>query len=96
MINNLIFQSLKPQIPIYDTLNIQLRGYDYAILENYQKFVHNLMTNLDINVEDAWATPHQDIQVTNLKPKSELIDAQYVLKIYERTVQITDVASTQV
>lgn len=78
---------------MYDTLNIQLRGYDYAILESYQKFIHNLLKNMDINVEDAWATPHQDIQVTVLKPNTETVNTQYNLKLYDRTVQITDVSN---
>ncbi|KAJ3658183.1 hypothetical protein Zmor_009939 [Zophobas morio] len=88
-------ESMKSKVPMYDTLNIQLRGHDYPILENYQKFVHNLMKNMEVNVEDAWGTPHQEIQITTLKAKSEIVTAQYNLKTYERTVQITDVVSTQ-
>lgn len=51
---------------------------------------------MEINVEDSWAVPHQEIQVSTLKPKSEVVNAQYILKTYERTVQITDITSTQV
>ncbi|EFA01967.1 large ribosomal subunit protein mL48 [Tribolium castaneum] len=88
-------EAMKSNLPMYDTLNIQIRGYDYAILENYQKFIHKLLRSMDISVEEAWATPHQDIQVTTYKPKSEIINTQYNLKHYDRTVQITDVLSTQ-
>ncbi|XP_023012954.1 mitochondrial ribosomal protein L48 [Leptinotarsa decemlineata] len=88
-------EAMKPKTPLYDTINIQLRGYDYAILENYQKFIHNILKNMEVNVEDCWATPAQHMHISTYKPKSEVINAQYKLKIYERTVQITDVSSLQ-
>lgn len=87
---------MKPKYPLYDTLNIQIRGYDFPIVENYQKFVHNLLQNMDINVEDSWAVPAQDLKLTTFKPNSEIASSQFNLKLYERTVQITDVSSLQV
>ncbi|XP_017784361.1 PREDICTED: uncharacterized protein LOC108568025 [Nicrophorus vespilloides] len=84
---------LKSKVPLYDTINIQMRGHDYAILENYQKLVHNMAKNMDIDVEDAWAVPAQDMQITTYKENSEVINSQYSLKTYERSVQITDVSS---
>lgn len=87
---------MKPKTPLYDTLNIQLKGYDFAVLESYQKFVHRLAKNMDINVEEGWATPAQDLQITSYKPNSEIVENQYRLKNYHRTVQITDVSTPQV
>lgn len=55
-----------------------------------------MLKNMDIDVEDGWAVPHQDLQITTFKPRSEIVQAQYNLKVYERTVQITDVVSSQV
>ncbi|KAG5889273.1 hypothetical protein JTB14_007035 [Gonioctena quinquepunctata] len=88
-------EAMKSKVPLYDTINIQLRGYDFPILENYQKFIHNILKNMEINVEDCWATPPQHMQIVTYKPKSEILNAQYSLKIYERTVQMTDISSIQ-
>lgn len=87
---------MKPKVPLYDTLNIQLRGYDFPVLESYQKLLHNIARNMDVNVEDAWAIPAQDLQVSNYKPNSEIVATQYFLKKYERTVQVTDISALQV
>lgn len=87
---------MKSKIPIYDTLNIQMRGYDYSVLESYQKLVCRIATNMDINVEDAWAIPAQHLQIVTYKPNSEIVDSKYLLKNYERTVQITDINGPQV
>lgn len=91
-----ILQTMKPKIPLYDILNIQMRGYDYAILESYQKLVHRIATNMDINVDDAWATPAQHLQIVTYKPNTEIVDSKYSLKNYERTVQVTDISGPQV
>lgn len=87
---------MKSKVPLYDTVNIQLRGHDFAVLESFQKFVHNIVKNADVDVEDCWGVPAQDIQVTMYKPNSEIVTSQYLLKNYERTVQITDVSAQQV
>lgn len=83
-------------MPLYDTLNIQIRGYDYPVLENFQKWIHNIVINCNVNVEDSWAIPHQDLQIITYKTNSEVINSQYKLKVYQRTVQITDINSLQV
>ncbi|VEN39785.1 unnamed protein product [Callosobruchus maculatus] len=84
---------IKSKTPLYDTLNIILSGYDYPILENYQKQLHNLLKNMEIDVEETWPLPPQHIQVSTYKPKSELVQSQYLLKTFERIIQITDVPS---
>ncbi|CAH2013696.1 unnamed protein product [Acanthoscelides obtectus] len=86
---------MKSKTPLYDTLNIILRGYDYPILENYQKQLHNLLKNMEIDVEESWAIPPQHIQISTYKPKSDLVQSQFLLKTYERIIQITDVPSIQ-
>ena len=89
-------QALKPSIPQHDTLNIYLRSYDYPVLENYQKLVHKLAVNMDIEVEESWPLPHQDWNVKTFKPNSELVNTEYKLKMYQRVVQVTDVSTSQV
>lgn len=79
---------MKSKIPLYDTLNIQLRGYDYPVLESYQKFLHNLIKNMDISFEDSWAVPPQKFQILRLKPKSNIVDSEYKLNLCQRTIQV--------
>ncbi|KAH1021161.1 hypothetical protein HUJ04_010709 [Dendroctonus ponderosae] len=65
-------EEMRPKVSLYDTLNIQLRGYDYPVLESYQKYIHNIIKNMNVNVEDAWAIPAQDFQISTYKPLSEV------------------------
>ncbi|XP_063222316.1 large ribosomal subunit protein mL48 [Bacillus rossius redtenbacheri] len=85
---------LKPDIPVYNALNIQMKGYDFPVLENYQKFVHSIAESMDIEVEDSWALPPQHLQIQRYKPQSSIVDSEYKLLVYERNVQVTDLPST--
>jgi len=44
---------LKPDIPEYEEINIQIKGYDFAILESFQKFVHTVAENMSLEVSDG-------------------------------------------
>lgn len=44
---------MKSKIPIYDTVNVQIKGHDFAILENYQKLIHQIAKVMDLDVEDG-------------------------------------------
>ncbi|XP_058975879.1 large ribosomal subunit protein mL48-like [Musca domestica] len=83
--------SLKPQYPQYPNLNVQIKGYDYPILESYQRYLHNVAEYLDIDVADCYALPPQNMTVQRLKPNSMVTDSEYRLKIYERNIQLQDV-----
>lgn len=48
-----IVQKLKPAIPPYGLVNIQMKGYDFAVLEHLQKIICKLLTCSDINVVDG-------------------------------------------
>ena len=45
--------TLKPDIPEYGEVNIQIKGYDFAILESFQKLVHTYAKNMDLEVSDG-------------------------------------------
>jgi large subunit ribosomal protein L48 len=45
--------SLKPDIPEYEEINVQIKGYDFAVLESFQKFVHTTAENMNIEVSDG-------------------------------------------
>lgn len=84
-------ESLKPKYPQYSCLNVQMKGYDFPILESYQRYLHSVAEYLDIDVSDCYALPPQTTQVQRLRPNSAVVDAEYRLTIYERNLQINDV-----
>ncbi|XP_022235533.1 uncharacterized protein LOC106475790 isoform X1 [Limulus polyphemus] len=43
---------LKPSVPLYEVLNVQVKGHDFAVLEQFAKYVHNIALKMDIEVED--------------------------------------------
>uniref|UniRef100_A0A1B6LJ98 Small ribosomal subunit protein uS10 domain-containing protein n=1 Tax=Graphocephala atropunctata TaxID=36148 RepID=A0A1B6LJ98_9HEMI len=88
-------ESLKPEVPEYEVVNVQIKGYDYAILESFQSFVHRTAKTMEIEVEEAWATPATITKIKKFKPNSANIDCEYTLSLYERNVQVVDVPSTK-
>lgn len=46
-------QALKPKYPLYPQLNVQIRGYDFPILECYQSWIHKVAEAMDFDV-DEW------------------------------------------
>ncbi|KAF8764207.1 39S ribosomal protein L48 like protein [Argiope bruennichi] len=80
----------KPQVPVYELLNIQIKAYDYTVLEHYAKHVHKIALNMDFEVKDAWATPHQSWKITNFEPGSKKVSTEYHLNKYERNIQIAN------
>ena len=42
-------QNVKPEIPEYGSLNIHLKGYDYAVLESFSKYVHKVVSRMDLD-----------------------------------------------
>ncbi|RZF39161.1 hypothetical protein LSTR_LSTR005789 [Laodelphax striatellus] len=87
-------ESMKSKIPLHDTLDIQIKGYDFALVESYQSFIHSIANTMGVDVEDCWATPATQTKINRYKPRSALPEAEYNLSLYERNVQIVDVPST--
>ncbi|XP_049867984.1 uncharacterized protein LOC126368146 [Pectinophora gossypiella] len=83
--------SLEPDEPVYDCLNLQLKGYDFALLESCQSQIHKYAEIMGIQVDECWATPAQKLKVQRYKPRGTAIDAEYHLNMYERNVQVVDV-----
>ncbi|XP_038214996.1 uncharacterized protein LOC119834645 [Zerene cesonia] len=83
--------SMEPDEPVYDCLNIQIKGYDYTLLENCQKEIHRYAEVMGIQVDECWATPAKQLKIQRFKPGGTAIDSEYQLSIYERNVQVVDV-----
>lgn len=82
-----------PVVPTYPPLNIQIKGYNFDVLESCQSYVHKLAENMGINVENAWATPAKTYNVNTFKEGGTLVKESYTLNLYERNVQVTGLRS---
>jgi len=83
-----------PVIPTYPPINIQIKGYNFDILESTQSYIHNLAENMGINVENSWATPSKTYQITTFKEGGTIPKDVYNLNLYERNVQVVGLRST--
>lgn len=86
---------LKPKIGYYDLLNLQLKGYDFVVLEKYQSYIHKTMKKMQFQVVKAWSAPHQELQLETLGDKTTAIENEYKIKIYERNLQMKDALVTK-
>lgn len=82
---------MKPEYPTYDVINVKISGYDFPILESYQRFVHRIATSLDLDVSECWAHPPKKEHIIRYKPNSTVINSEYKLTTFERFVQINDI-----
>lgn len=82
-----------PQIPTYPEINIQMKGYDFGILESYQSFVHNLAENMGVNVSNSWVTPAKSYMMSTYHPGGTRVKSEYSLNLYERNVQVVNLRS---
>lgn len=82
---------MKPSFPTYDLINVKMSGYDYPVLESYQRFVHRIATALELDVSECWAQPPKKEHIIKYKPNSALVETEYKLTTYERFLQIEDI-----
>lgn len=50
--------------PSYDELNINLKGYDFTVLETCHNFIARLCRSLDVDVKDVYAMPARSFKVS--------------------------------
>lgn len=80
-------------IPTYPTLNVQVKGYDFDILESFQSFVHNVAENMGVDVESAWATPAKTYDVSIFHEGGTRVRDVNNLSHYERNIQMVGLRS---
>ncbi|XP_076230948.1 mitochondrial ribosomal protein L48 isoform X2 [Calliopsis andreniformis] len=86
-------QVKKTEVPLYPTLNIQIRGYVFPLLESYQAFISKLTDVMDIDVEGGFAFPHQEFKIKKYKTRSSVVESEYNLKLYERDMQVSNISA---
>jgi len=85
--------SAGPVIPTYPPLNVQIKGYDFDILESFQSLVHNVAENMGINVEDCWVTPPRTYNVSTFHEGGTRVRDVNNIIHYERNVQLVGLRS---
>jgi len=80
--------------PSYDELNINLKGYDFTVLETYHNFIARLCRSLEVDVKDVYAMPARSFKVKTYQPFSSNLDKEYSLKMYHRVVRVKKLKST--
>uniref|UniRef100_A0A023G7C7 Putative mitochondrial ribosomal protein l48 n=1 Tax=Amblyomma triste TaxID=251400 RepID=A0A023G7C7_AMBTT len=86
-------QYLKPPMPVYEGLiNVQLKGYDFTVLENCAKKVAKMASMLGIKVSECWATPLESMSISTYKPQSTIVEDTYKLNVYERNIQVSELS----
>ncbi|XP_075233545.1 mitochondrial ribosomal protein L48 [Lycorma delicatula] len=86
--------AMRPKVPVYEVINVQIKGYDFALVESYQSLVHNIAKTMELDVADSWATPATTTKVNKFKPLSTVVDSEFNLTLYERNVQVLDLPSS--
>lgn len=81
-------QLLKPKYPQYDALDVTIKGHDFPVLESFQAYLHSVADYMDLDVEDGWALPPKILKIQRFKPKGTVVDSEYTLNVYERTIQL--------
>ncbi|XP_077518837.1 mitochondrial ribosomal protein L48 [Amblyomma americanum] len=86
-------QYLKPPLPVYEGLvNVQLKGYDFTVLEHNAKKVAKIAAMLGIKVSECWATPLESMSISTYKPQSTVVEETYNLNVYERNIQVSELS----
>ncbi len=72
---------------------MQLRGYDFHLLESFQGHVHSTCENMGLDVKDSWASPCQTLEVSTYELGGTSVRDTFYLSLYERNVQLSNLRS---
>lgn len=82
---------MKPEHPTYDVINLEISGYDYPLLESFQRFVDRIAKSLDLDISQGWAHPTMKKKILRYKENSTNVSSEYDLTTYKRYLQLTEV-----
>ena len=80
--------------PNYELLNINVKGYDYSVLDTYYRYIERLCVSLKIDVVEAYAMPCRTYKIKTYQPFSATLDKEFKLNHYHRVVRISNLKST--
>lgn len=84
----------EPPFPNYELLNINIKGYDYSVLDTYYKYIERLCLSLKVEVVEAYAMPCRTFKIKTYQPFSATMDKEFKLNNYHRIVRISNLKST--
>lgn len=86
-------QAVSTEVPLHDTLWIQLKGYDFAVLESFAKYANKITNTFGLDTA-AFPVPARTSHTQIYKPLSSVVESEYNLALYERVVQVENLSST--
>ena len=86
---------LKPSIPFYEYYNIQLKGYDFAVVEQFATLVQRLCKDAGIKLEAFWGVPARLIKLETYTVDSSFVENTEEIKVHQRTVQVKHLTTTK-
>uniref|UniRef100_A0A0K2V8E6 Small ribosomal subunit protein uS10 domain-containing protein n=1 Tax=Lepeophtheirus salmonis TaxID=72036 RepID=A0A0K2V8E6_LEPSM len=87
--------TLDPEPDVYAPMNIQIKGYDFHILEHFHRLVKSLSLKMELDVGECWATPGRNLQVDTFAVGGTEVKDSFYLTVYERNVQIINLKSNE-
>lgn len=79
-----------PEIPTYPPINIQMKSYNFDILESYQSFVNKTAENMGVDVPETWATPAKSHKVSTFIEGSTRVKSEVNMNMFERNCQVVN------
>lgn len=80
--------------PNYELLNINVKGYDYTVLDRFYKYIERLCSSFEVSVVEAYAMPCRSFKIKTYQPFSSNLDKEFKLNNYHRIVRIQNLKST--
>jgi len=74
-------------------ITTQIRGYDFAVLDSYGRYLHRLSNHLGLTVSKHWCAPSSTKKVEILKNESLVVETVNELHIYERNIQVQNISA---
>lgn len=86
-------QDVATEVPLHDPLWIQLKGYDFTVLESFAKYAYRIADTFGLDTT-AFPVPARTSRIQIYKPFSGIVESEYNLALYERVVQVENLSST--
>ncbi|CAK9303549.1 unnamed protein product [Gordionus sp. m RMFG-2023] len=86
----------KDDKPVFNQpINVQIKSYDFAVLENFQSSLHRISKSLNIKIKDAHGTPANTTKITTFKKRSKIPENSYMLNMYQRNIIFENLSALQ-
>nr|XP_022334740.1 39S ribosomal protein L48, mitochondrial-like [Crassostrea virginica]XP_022334798.1 39S ribosomal protein L48, mitochondrial-like [Crassostrea virginica] len=84
----------EPKLGKYAKVDIQMNGYDYAVLESFSKFMRSVSSSMELNMKII-AIPPKDYTIKTYFENSLKVSEVFNLKRYERKLRFENIVCSQ-